>query len=118
MDINQWLTAFNYSWTTHNIDSVMNLFSDDVEYWETPHYKLDSKDHLRQEWQVILTQQDIKLQTRVFSSSPDNKHAVLWQLSYVRDDELRESAGTYLICLNDMGLCNFFHHVSAQKISQ
>lgn len=116
MDINQWLVAFKKYWSTHDIESVMNLFTDDVEYWETPFYKLDNKDHLRQEWQAILTQQDVKLQTSVFSSSVDNKHTVIWQLSYVRDGELRESAGTYLICLNDDGLCNFFHHVSEPKI--
>jgi ketosteroid isomerase-like protein len=115
MDINQWLEAFNTNWSAHNIDAVMDLFTDDVEYWETPHYKLDSKDHLRQEWQAVLTQQDIQLHTEVFNSSQDNRHAVIWQLSYARDGELRESAGTYLIGLDDNGLCNFFHYVSAPK---
>ena len=116
MDINQWLEAFNTHWSTHDIDSVVDLFTDDVEYWETPYYKLDSKDHLRQEWQAILTQQDIKLHATIFNSSSDNKHAIIWQLSYIRDGELRESAGTYLIGLNEKGLCNFFHYVSAPKI--
>lgn len=115
MNIEQWLEKFNAGWITHDIDSVMQLFTDNVEYWETPYYKLDSKDHLRQEWQAILTQQDITLQTEAFNSSSDNKHAVIWKLAYVRDGELHESAGTYLIGLNPDGMCNFFHYVSKSK---
>ena len=115
MAIEQWLDRFNTSWTNHDISAVMDLFTHDVEYWETPYYKLDSKDHLEQEWQEILKQQGITTQTRIFNSSADNKHAVIWQLRYTRDDEIRESAGTYLIGLNDDGLCNFFHYTSAQK---
>lgn len=115
MNINEWLEKFTQNWTKYNINAVMDLFADDVAYWETPYYKLDSKDHLRQEWQAILTQHNIIHQTEIFNSSADNKHAIIWKLSYVRDDEIHESAGTYLIRLNKDGLCDFFHYVSAKK---
>ncbi|HMQ96245.1 MAG TPA: nuclear transport factor 2 family protein [Candidatus Saccharibacteria bacterium] len=115
MNINKWLEHFSKHWADHNIDAVMDLFTDDVVYWETPYYKLDSKNHLRQEWQAISTQYNIIHQTEIFNSSVDNKHAIIWKLSYVRDDEIHESAGTYLIGLNKDGLCDFFYYVSAQK---
>jgi hypothetical protein len=115
MDISQWLDAFNNYWLTYNIDFVMDLFTDDVEYWETPFYKLESKEHLKQEWQAILSQKDIKHQTSIFSSTADNKHAIIWNLSYLKNGILYESAGTYLIGLNNKGLCNFFYYTGAPK---
>lgn len=115
MTIEKWLEYFHNAWASHNIPDVMNLFTDDVEYWETPHFRISSKEALENEWQVVKNQHNIQLDTTVYASTPDNKHAVIWQLSYERDGELRQSGGTYLITLNDDGKCSFFHYVSAPK---
>jgi len=115
MDIKKWLSEFNNAWSNHDIDRVLSLFTDNVEYWETPHYRVASKQELENEWQAVKSQQNINLHTEVYVSTPDNKHTVIWQLSYERDGELRQSGGTYLISLDDQGKCHFFHYVSAAK---
>lgn len=114
--IEQWLDAFHSAWAGHDIPAVMRLLSDDVEYWETPHKLLGSKQELEQEWQAILTQQNIQLKTKVFSATDDGDYAVIWHLRYTRDGQVNESGGTYLIRLNDEGLCTFFHYASAPKV--
>ena len=63
---------------------MLALFSDDVEYWETPFQRLGSKDELRQEWQAILGQTDIEITTEVYASE-GMKHAVRWDLHYSID---------------------------------
>lgn len=115
MTIERWLEEFTTNWATHNIDDVLKLFTDDVEYWETPYYKLESIEHIRQEWQAILTQKDIELQTKIFSSNSENKHTVLWRLHYIRDGSAHNLAGTYLIRLNSKGLCDYFYCVSEHQ---
>ena len=41
--IDQWLKDFKDSWMAHDIDAVMELFTHDVDYWETP-YQLVYRD--------------------------------------------------------------------------
>jgi len=114
--INAWLNAFKAAWIAKDIDQVLSLFADDVEYWETPHKKLDGKAALSHEWNAILGQKDIALELRVFSSSDGNAHSVLWELSY--EDEksrIQNWAGTYLIELNAAGKCVYFHQTGEKK---
>ena len=110
MDINNWLSNFNIYWQEHNIESVISLFSDDIEYWESPFYVIRSKDLLKKEWQAILQQQKIIIENNVYCSI-DNKHAITWKLSYVKDSKQYKLAGTYLITLNKDGICNYFYYV-------
>lgn len=110
MQIATWLDTFRNAWINHDIDSVMTLFAPEVEYWETPFKKLQSIDEVRREWQSIVQQQDIQLETRLFNQR-DGKYAVLWNLSYRNLDGItRVVAGTYLIELNTAGLCAYFYH--------
>ena len=115
MIIEKWLEEFNNNWSNHNIDDVLRLFAEDVEYWETPFYKLDSIDHIRNEWQAILLQKDIQLKTRVYDSDSRDRYTIIWNLRYKRDGFVHELAGTYLIELNDKGLCNYFYCMSEHK---
>jgi hypothetical protein len=113
--IETWLQQFHDGWKTHDIDAVMTLFREDVEYWETPHRQLRGKEAVRNEWQLIVDQQDIKVEWRVFASTPDNRHSVLWQLSYAQDSSRHSSAGVYLIKLDNAGLCEYFYYVGEEK---
>lgn len=107
--INEWLENFKTNWAAKDIDEVLELFTDDVEYWETPSLLINGKDELRNEWSAITNQNDINLDLKVFSST-GNKHTVLWTLSYVNEEsETKRWAGTYLIELNDSGKCSYFH---------
>ena len=114
MNIAQWLNIFHTAWRNHDIEKVMSLFTDDVEYWETPHYLIRSKAELIREWQAITTQQDIQVTSKTFCSY-GNKHTVIWQLRYTKNGASNESGGVYLIELKDEGLCNYFYYVGENK---
>lgn len=109
MNIETWLSEFSSAWSNHNVNKVLSLFAQDVEYWETPAKLLSSYDDLVNEWSAINDQKDIAVTTHVYSSF-QNKHTVIWSLRYINhEDESCEWAGTYLISLNNSGLCSYFH---------
>ena len=88
----------------------MELFSDDIEYWENPYKKLASLGEIKSEWLGINNQDDIKVKTTVFLES-ENKDCftVLWELSYVLNGTKNSWAGIYLIKLNPQGQCYYFY---------
>jgi ketosteroid isomerase-like protein len=111
MDIHQWLAAFVGAWQRHDIDAVMDLFTEEVEYWETPFVRLADKKALRAEWQSVLTQHSITVDATVFAQS-GGRYAIRETTTYIRDGERRESRGTYLLHLNEMGKCDYFYYAS------
>lgn len=108
--VEKWLDDFCAAWMNKDVEAATSLFSQDVEYWETPFKKLKSFEELRREWQGVHEQYGIQVHTELFCSD-NNHHAVRWKLSYTNKDKVaRELAGTYLISLNDEGRCNYFYH--------
>jgi hypothetical protein len=104
--IQSWLEKFKNGWKKGEVDEVLALFTDDVEYWETPSEKLEPEE-LREEWNGVQQQEDIELDTEVFSSN-GNKYTVQWELSYTECGEITELRGVYLIKLNSEGRCYEF----------
>jgi len=51
------------------VDRVLELFADEVEYYETPTPELESKEEIRNEWRNIRSQENIEIDTEVFSSA-------------------------------------------------
>ncbi|MFB6099946.1 MAG: nuclear transport factor 2 family protein [Candidatus Nanohalobium sp.] len=100
------LNQFKKCWKKGDIDKVLNLFTEDVEYWEAPSQK-PGPEELRHEWESVMDQEDIELETEVFSSQ-ERKHTVQWKLSYVQEGERTELDGFYLIKLNSEGKCYEF----------
>lgn len=112
--IDTWLKAFKHAWQNQDIDAVLKLFTDDVEYWENPFKKLASKEDLRNEWDAIRDQSNIALTTAVFSEV-SGRFAVTWDLSYENERyEKKHWAGTYLIVLNQAGKCTYFHQAGEE----
>lgn len=109
MDIQGWMEKFTKYWKAHDIDGVMNLFHEDVQYFETPHRLLNGLDAVRQEWEVVSSQNNIELNWQLFMTEK-NKHAVIWNLTYAKDGKQHHLAGTYLVVLSSEGKCTFFHH--------
>ena len=110
MNIEAWLSEFNKAWTSHDIDKVISLFVEDVEYWETPYKLLKSLEELRNEWQGVVLQSNIDLTTSLYSSV-ENKHTIIWHLQYLDQKQATQTrSGTYLVTLNKKGLCTYFHH--------
>lgn len=115
MDIKNWLQTFNNAWSSYNVDKILSLFDPDVEYWETPSKKLQSFEELRSEWREIKRQNDIELTTSIYSSC-ENKHTVFWKLQYTdNDNKVCLWSGTYLITLNNKGLCIYFHQTGEKS---
>jgi hypothetical protein len=93
----------------------MKLFSKDVIYYETPFVKLNTFSELKHELQTIENQSDISLNLELFSSV-DGKHAVIWHLNYTNSlNKNKQLSGTYLIKLDNDGLCTYFHHTGEPK---
>jgi len=108
MNINDWLENFKDLWISKNLQGVISLFSDDVIYFETPFLQLNSKKKILDEWRAIMNQEDINFSYSIFSEI-GSQSAIIWSLSYKRDREKFNYMGTYLIELNDQGLCKYFH---------
>jgi len=102
--IKEWLQKFEENWKQKKVDEVLQLFSENVEYHETPTKKLENKEEIRKEWQSINNQKNIELETEVFSST-ENKHTVKWHLEYTKNNERKLLNGIYLIQLNEEGKC-------------
>ena len=110
MKIHVWLKSFKEYWQTHNVNGVLSLFDKNVIYFETPFLKLDSFSKLEKVWENIKNQNDISLYFEIFSSH-QNKHSVIWKLKYNDKENIEQNySGTYLIELNNEGLCTYFHH--------
>lgn len=115
--ISKWLKDFAQHWTAKDVDGVLSLFSDDVEYWETPYKKIPDKKALSAEWQAILSQKNITLSLEVFSSA-GAKHTIVWDLQYTnRYGTAQHWGGTYLVELNSEGKCIYFHQTGERIVS-
>lgn len=108
--IESWLEQFHNAWKAHDISAVMSLFTENVEYWETPQKLLSGKDSVLGEWQTITEQQDIQASWDIYNSA-NNRHTVIWKLQYKKLGKTYRSSGIYLITLDDQGLCNYFYYV-------
>ena len=110
MDIDDWLEKFEKHWKTHNINGILNLFDKNVIYFETPFFKLENFGELAEEWKAIKNQNEIYLDFEIFSSYK-NKHSIIWKLRYSdKTNTEKIFSGTYLIKLNNKGICTYFHH--------
>lgn len=115
MDIEQWLRKFRTAWSNYDIEGVLELFTEDVEYWESPHQKVSSRAELRKEWGAILMQKEIEIHTDQYSSSGE-LHTIIWSLSYFLDDVQHKWGGVYLIKLNSKGFCEYFFQTGEKAV--
>lgn len=112
--IEEWLDKFQKSWEAKDLEGVLSLFTNDVQYFETPFAKFTDKEAVRSEWEGIRKQEKISVSFTVFSEV-ESKSTVQWKLSYEKRGEVRVCAGTYLISLNDDGVCDYFYQTCECK---
>lgn len=104
----------NY-WKLHEVDDVLDLFTDNVEYWETPFNKVSDKSSLKKEWEYVKNQRNIEIFYDVFLKNR-NKFSIIWKLKYLNEkNEIKIFSGVYLIGLNNDGKCNYFFHCCESK---
>jgi len=106
-DIEQWLSEFKDAWLARDVPAVLDLFTDDVIYYETPSERLDGKDAVRAAWTEIHEQEAVSLDLDIFSRTPP-QYTVQWRLSYRKNEEGREIRGVYLIKLDADNTCYEF----------
>lgn len=114
MNIYNWLDDFEQAWESKDVDRVMNLFADDVDYYETPFQEFSSREELRREWETVREQQDIKISTEVFSHEKD-KFTVKWKLSYSKAGDQKVLKGIYLIRLDSDNKCFEFWQYAVEE---
>lgn len=103
------MEKFKSEWISKNIDGVFALFSDGVEYWETPFNKIGKGAELREMWNQILPLEDMQLDYEIYIKDEKLKRYIIkWNFSH----STRESAGVYFVELNDEGLCTYFFRCS------
>lgn len=113
--IDKWLSEFKHAWIEQDIDRVIRLFVEDVEYWETPFRKLKNIEEVHDEWKAINSQANIDLSLSVYASI-GGKNVVTWNLTYVDlDKNVQNWAGLYLIELNDQSKCIYFYQAGEHK---
>jgi len=109
MDIHTWLENFRKYWINHDVEGVLKLFADNVEYFESPFIKLTNQTELFSSWNEIYKQENIVLTYDVFASKADH-FAVKWDLKYDHSGVSHHFAGTYFIRLNEQNVCTYFYH--------
>lgn len=110
-NIGEWLENFKTCWINKDIDSLMCLFSDNIEYYETPYRKLVGKEKVSKVWQEIKDQENINLKFDLYCTDI-NKHVVRWKLNLKTDNRRLGYRGIYLIELDDKDMCCFFYQCS------
>lgn len=103
-DINRWMKKFRERWIAKHIDGVIELFTDDVDYFEAPSQEIEDKEALREEWKSIRNQEDVDLNYEIYSRY-GSKFTVKWDLEYREDQDWNQLKGIYLIELNDENKC-------------
>lgn len=103
--ISVWLKLFEKNWKAKNIDGVVNLFDENVIYYESPELKLNSLDEIRKEWESTKEQNKINLEFEVTDKNKD-RYTVEWKLSFLdSQSKSKNYKGEYEIILNNKGTC-------------
>lgn len=111
--IEDWLEDFVRNWQNKDVAAVLDMFSNDVEYWETPFQKISSKRELEEEWAVVRNQYNIKIRTSQVHKN--NPHVVHWSLTYEdASGKPSEWKGLYIIHLTN-GVCDYFYQVGQSQ---
>jgi hypothetical protein len=113
-DIEGWMKKFRERWIAKDIDGVIELFADDVEYFETPYQEIEDLEALREEWKSIRNQEDINLSYEIYSRD-GSKFTVKWDLKYSQDQDWNHLKGIYLIELNEENKCvKFWQYLQSE----
>ena len=49
-DIEVWMKKFRERWIAKDIDGFIEIFTDEVDYFETPYQEIEDLEALREEW--------------------------------------------------------------------
>ncbi len=102
-NIERWIERFTSAWLNYDVAGMMKLFSEDVEYWETPFQKFANKTELVHAWGYIHKQKNISLNTELIG-----ENLVKWDLRYILDNQKKHWGGVYVVRFDESRLRNYF----------
>lgn len=106
-----WLDALGHAWIDLNPKEASDLFSKDVEYYESAlKAPCDNWDQVFDLWKVVPNnQKDITLKFEILSTTENLCVANWWMERMLLPGEIRQKIdGIFVFKLNDNGLCNYF----------
>ena len=107
----EWLTKFGNTWCAQDPDKTMELFSKDVEYYESVFEKPCANwDEVYNLWKVVPdNQKDVTYKFQLTSITEDLAVAN-WQVTrtLMPSNTKQNIDGIFVIKLNKKGLCNYF----------
>lgn len=99
---NNWCSNLKNYWQEKNIEEILNLFSEEVEYYEDPHTKLTSFEEVQQVWEEIKNQNTINIEYKILCTE-NNKCIVNFILI---DNPTYDMI--YELILDDNNKCTYF----------
>lgn len=107
--MNNWLEKFKKYWLDKDIDSIIELFTDDFIYYETPYQKISNKSILKKEWECILDHEIKALYLNIYLEN-DSKLVIKSKYEYILNWEHKVFSWIYLVEIENYK-CKYFYQV-------
>ena len=101
-NLEKWCNELLIFWKNKDIDNIINLFDENVEYYETPNMKLKDIDEVKSMWQEIKNQNTSNIELKILCK--ENNKCIA---NYILKDEVSFNM-IYEIELNDNNKCIYF----------
>lgn len=112
-----WLSDLKKAWENKEPNSAVNLFSENVVYYENPTTgPLKSKEELMRVWQEIISQKNIRFSYEILYTS-DEAGVVSWKVSFVQlpSNEKVNICGVYFLKFDVANKCCEFRQWWQEK---
>jgi len=111
-DFEDWLDKYGQVWECGDAESVIRLFTDDANYYETPSDKpMNGHEAIRRYWSegAGQSQKDVQFSAQVLAVSEDSAIA-RWQAKFVRVPSGNQVSldGVLLASFDERGKCKVF----------
>lgn len=107
----EWLEAYKKAWESRKPESVLELFTEDAEYFETPFGTPSTgKDKILEYWQnVPMLQRNIHFDYQIISVQNDTGYC-RWQATFIRENSGAQVAldGIFQVEFAPSGSCQVF----------
>lgn len=100
-DYYKWCVELRNNWKQKNVDSIINLFDEKVEYYETPQEKIDTIKEIRKMWEEIKNQNTSDIEFNILCQN--NESCIV---NFILKDEVSYNM-IYQIKLNENNKCIF-----------